>query len=86
MLFRSNHEGFTGSGIKHLDKKFFFKLKLELPSIKEQKAIAEILTTADEEITGLEKKLKIIKDQKKYLLNNLITGTIRTPENLLVKT
>ncbi len=57
---------------------------IKIPAIKEQKAIAEILTTADEEIVGLEKKLEIIKNQKKFLLNNLITGTIRTPENLKV--
>lgn len=54
-------------------------------SKKEQKAIANILTTADKEITELEKKLEIIKEQKKYLLNNLITGTIRTPESLKMK-
>lgn len=54
-------------------------------SKEEQNAIAEILTTADEEIVGLEKKLKIIKEQKKFLLNNLITGTIRTPETLSTK-
>lgn len=60
--------------------------KIKLPEdIKEQKAIAEILTTADKEITELEKKLSIIKEQKKYLLNNLITGTIRTPETLSTK-
>ncbi len=56
--------------------------KLKLPNIKEQNAIADILTIADKEITELEKKLLIVKDQKKYLLNNLITGTIRTPETL----
>lgn len=54
-------------------------------SIEEQNAIADILTTADKEITELENKLSIIKDQKKFLLNNLITGAIRTPENLSVK-
>lgn len=55
----------------------------DIPKSKEeQNAIAEILTTADKEITKLEKKLQITKDQKKYLLNNLITGTIRTPEKL----
>ena len=54
-------------------------------SKEEQEAIAQILTTADDEITELEKKLQIIEDQKKYLLNNLITGTIRTPETLSTK-
>jgi type I restriction enzyme S subunit len=68
-----------------LSKPAFENATVKLPSIKEQNAIAEILTTADREITGLEKKLSIIKDQKKYLLNNLITGVIRTPENLSIK-
>lgn len=57
-------------------------ITIDIPNIKEQNAIANILNTADKEITELERKLKIIKDQKKYLLNNLITGVIRTPENL----
>ncbi len=57
-------------------------LTIKLPDIEEQTAIAQILTTVDEEITALEKKKQILEDQKKYLLNNLITGQIRTPENL----
>lgn len=60
-----------------------FEIKIP-KGVKEQKAIANILTTADEEISELENKLKIIKNQKKFLLNNLITGVIRTPENLKV--
>lgn len=58
---------------------------LDLPPIKEQEKIVEIINTADNEIQELEKKLQIIRDQKKYLLNNLITGTIRTPETLSIK-
>ncbi len=50
----------------------------------EQEAIANIIITSDKEIQILEEKLQTIKDQKKYLLNNLITGTIRTPENLKI--
>ena len=53
---------------------------IEIPELKEQQAIAEVLTKADEEIEGLEKKKKIVEKQKKYLLNNLITGKIRLPE------
>lgn len=57
--------------------------EIRIPKLKEeQTAIAKIINTADNEIQALEKKLHIIKDQKKYLLNNLITGTIRTPETL----
>lgn len=56
---------------------------LQLPVLKEQAAIADILTKADDEIAALEKKKQILEAQKKYLLNNLIAGYIRTPENLL---
>ncbi|EKE21682.1 MAG: Restriction modification system DNA specificity subunit [uncultured bacterium] len=59
--------------------KFLKDLILEIPKLKEQKAIADILVMADREIEKLEEKLKIIKEQKKFLLNNLITGNIRTP-------
>ncbi len=65
-----------------LSKPVFEKATINLPSIEEQKAISEILTIVDKQIMELEKKLSILKDQKKYLLNNLIAGTIRTPEKL----
>jgi len=59
--------------------------KIKIPKTKEEQlAISRILTTADREITKLEKKLLIIKEQKRYLLNNLTTGTIRTPETLSI--
>jgi type I restriction enzyme S subunit len=57
-------------------------LDISLPSIDEQKAIKKILKNSDQEIENLEKKLEYLRDQKKYLLNNLVTGKIRTPENL----
>lgn len=60
------------------------RITISLPSLLEQKAIADILTAADNEINKLQKKLYFLKEQKKYLLNNLITGAIRTPEDLRV--
>jgi len=66
-----------------LSKDALEQSKITIPKSKEeQTAIARLLTTADDKITALEKKKKIIEDQRKYLLNNLITGQIRTPENL----
>ncbi|MGE4489051.1 MAG: restriction endonuclease subunit S [Kiritimatiellales bacterium] len=55
------------------------KLTISLPSLEEQRAIAEVLSAADREIEALEKKLALWKEQKKYLLNNLVTGTLRLP-------
>lgn len=73
----------AGSGVQNLKKETVAEVVLNFPCTEEQKSIAEILTTADNEITILEKKLILWQDQKKYLLNNLVTGQIRTPENLL---
>lgn len=74
-----------GGAMAMISKGVFEKIRLNFPKAKEEQiAIAEILTTADLEITTLEKKLSILKEQKRFLLNNLITGTIRTPENLSI--
>lgn len=56
------------------------KTKIDLPILEEQTAIAKILTTADQEIEAFEKKRALIEAQKKFLLNNLVTGKIRLPE------
>jgi len=60
----------------------FSKIMVRLPSEKEQDAIANTLLVFSHEISILEKKLALLEDQKKYLLNTLITGAIRTPEYL----
>jgi len=75
-----------GTSIRGILKKDLQALALAVPKIKEQIAIACILNAADSEIFELTHKLSLLTDQKKYLLNNLITGTIRTPEALKVGT
>ncbi len=70
---RRFEQGSTFTAINSIDVKRF---KIKIPELEEQKAIAEILTTADEEIEVLRKKLEILKDQKKFLLNNLVTVEI----------
>ncbi len=80
LIRRSN-----GSTFSEISGTEIRKVKIQIPETEEQFAIAEILTTADKEIDELKKKLSIFKEQKRYLLNNLITGTIRTPEDLMEK-
>lgn len=48
-----------------------------LPPLPEQKAIADILSKADEEIDLLTRKLSALKSQKKGLMQKLLTGQIR---------
>lgn len=52
------------------------------PSLEEQEAIGSVLDTFDDELELLQKKKLIFIEQKKYLLSNLLSGQIRTPENL----
>jgi len=60
-----------------LSKKDFLKLKVELPSIEEQTRIAEVLNTADKELFLLEQKRNALQQQKKGLMQKLLTGKIR---------
>lgn len=55
-----------------------------LPGIDEQRSMVKIFESIEKELLYLSKKLSLFKAQKKYLLNNLITGMIRTPEDLTI--
>ncbi len=69
-----------GQSVVHIYPKNLSKVNLALPPLEEQQAIAKVLATADSEIDTLERKLALFKDQKKFLLNNLVAGTIRLPQ------
>lgn len=56
----------------------FLKFEILLPPIEEQKAIADILVTADKEIDLLKKDLDREKQKKKALMQLLLTGIVRT--------
>lgn len=55
----------------------FQYLTIEVPDIGIQNKIADILTKADTEIELLNKKLDVLKEQKKGLMQKLLTGEIR---------
>lgn len=63
--------------------KYLADALFDIPELEEQQAIASILTTTDKELSLLAQKLSEIQKQKKFLLNNLVTGEIRTPENII---
>ena len=58
----------------------FLNSKIILPTIDEQKKIAEILATQDKVIALKEKLLQEKKTQKKYLMQQLLTGEKRLPD------
>lgn len=53
------------------------KIKVFVPSIEEQKAIATILGVYDKEIKLLQKQVTNLRQQKKGLIQRLLTGKIR---------
>ncbi|MFC1497343.1 restriction endonuclease subunit S [Verrucomicrobiota bacterium] len=69
-----------GQSVVHIYARDLVALFLPLPSLSEQQAIATVLSSADDEITALERKLTALRDQKRFLLNNMVTGTIRLPQ------
>lgn len=66
-------------GIKvcSISKKAISQTVLETPSLSEQKAIAEVLTAADNEIATHRKKLDALRLQKRGLMQQLLTGKTR---------
>ena len=55
----------------------FGRIKIPYPPLEEQKAIAEVLTTADREIEILKKTIEQEKQKKKALMQLLLTGIVR---------
>lgn len=55
----------------------FSKIKVLIPAIEEQKAIAGILNNADDEVKLNQQKLSTLQQQKKGLMQKLLTGEVR---------
>lgn len=67
-----------GITIIHLYGSDLKGLKIRIPSeIKEQQKIAAVLTAADNEIDTLKQKLDHLKQEKKALMQQLLTGKRR---------
>ncbi len=56
----------------------FLKFEILLPQIDEQYAIAQVLSTADREISLLRQDIEQEKQKKKALMQLLLTGIVRT--------
>lgn len=67
-----------GKQISYPDLK---SVKIPYPNLFNQQAIADVLTKADDEIDLLNKKLILFKEQKKGLMQQLLTGNIRVKVN-----
>lgn len=78
--FFDNHV--TGSSFKSIKMKDLKAMPVKDVSIDEQNEIAKVLVNIDSQLNNLRQQKENLINQKRYLLKNLITGTIRTPEDL----
>lgn len=80
-LFSFNRHVFirysSGSTFMELSKKDFVKIIFSYPPVAEQKAIARILASANDEIEQLQKRIDGLKQEKKALMQQLLTGKRR---------
>jgi type I restriction enzyme S subunit len=77
--FVKNQMRFLANGMKvfGLSKNSLAKIKIVYPGLTEQDSIANILFSADNEITVLTTELEQWKIQKKALVQVLLTGIVR---------
>ena len=67
----------SGGAQPHIYPKDLGVLKIYTPSLPEQQKIAAVLTTADQEIDNLRAQLNHLKQEKKALMQQLLTGKRR---------
>jgi type I restriction enzyme S subunit len=75
-IYKTMHKG----SMPYIKKSTLAKMKIKLPLIEEQKAIAKVLLTQDKLIEKIEKEIDLLKKQKKGLMELLLTGKIRVDE------
>lgn len=61
-----------GTGQKEIGTRELLNISVIVPEFKEQQKIAEILTTADQEIETLQRKLECLKLEKRALMQGLL--------------
>lgn len=69
--------GARGDGLLNVNTEDFFNLKISYPIITEQKAIGKIMESSNKAIQLLQNKLDKLKEQKKGLMQMLLTGKKR---------
>ena len=84
--FYSANLGLANGGRKarRVNPKDLLELEIDAPCYEEQRAISRILVTADSEIKALKNQLDFLKQEKKALMQQLLTGkrrvTVDEPE------
>lgn len=72
-------EGARNHGLLNVGINDFFSLRIVIPFMQEQRAIAQVLDASLKEIQQQEAKLEALREQKRGLMQCLLTGRVRVP-------
>ena len=76
--YKNNAKRMRQTGTQpNLNKQIVSDFEFNIPSLEEQKKIAGLLSLIDEDIENLKKQLELRKQQKKGLIQRLLTGEVR---------
>jgi type I restriction enzyme S subunit len=75
-LFHRHSQGLVDDTL-NLKWRHFAEIKVPIPEKKEQQAIAAVFRTADRELNLLRTQLDALREQKKGLMQQLLTGKVR---------
>ncbi|NGF77167.1 hypothetical protein G5B10_14855 [Fluviicola sp. SGL-29] len=76
-IFKKSVHMNLGATINSINNNDLKKYKIPFPTIQEQQKIASVLSAADKEIELLKKELESLLQQKKGLMQVLLTGEVR---------
>ena len=66
------------SAVPSINQSHLESVEIHLPSLAEQRKIAEILRTWDEAIAAAEAELKALQERKRWLMNRLLSSTFES--------
>ncbi len=70
-----------GSTRYNISKSGILNIKFKIPTLEEQLSITKILESTEKEIEIEKQKVEQLKEQKKALMQKLLTGKVRLPLN-----
>ena len=80
-LVKVANEGGRAHGLLNVTPSDFFNMHMRIPSIEEQTAIASVLVNADKEIELANEKLARLQEEKRGLMQVLLSGKKRIKSN-----
>jgi len=79
-LSRLINSGVRNDGLLNLNPEDFFNCRVPVPPVEEQRAIAAALSAAKKELSLLDAQINAFKQQKRGLMQKLLTGEWRVGE------